>query len=99
MYWYDTIARVGRGAKRHIYESSDINDRTIYRRVCGTSDSGGANASVDSKRHLTYTDMNEIITDPNACERCLSSTGLDAVDPPSRGADAVDYDPFGVNDE
>lgn len=89
LLWYDQIDRVRNAHKRHVYREK--NGTLI--RVCNVSDNGGISKSRSKLERVKAT---EIARDPNACNRCLKTEGLDKLQTKPKGADNVEYDPFGV---
>jgi len=105
MIWTDTIERVGRGAKRHAYETTHSTKQSrdggeTCRRKCGTADNGTGTHATATKDELQREQATEFALDANACLTCVDAMDLmpyrEQNRPSSNGADSVDFDPFGV---
>lgn len=95
LVWADPIERVRSGRKRHLYSKADGS----YLRDCNTSDGFDAGSIAKDRDQLARIDLDDYITDPNTCHRCLSTNDLlDYAQrhQPGGRAEDVSYDPFGV---
>jgi hypothetical protein len=88
LLWADSVNRVGSGRKVHAYERGNGG----FVRQCGVRDSDGPL----KRRDLVRVEVVEWAKDANTCESCKTSLGVAHYEPQPRGAESVNYDPFGV---
>lgn len=93
LVWVDPIEEATGGRKRHVYRSTP----SAFVRRCGTYRGGH---TVMEEQDLSRIKATAFAVAPNACLGCLRAMGLleyrEENKASGQGADAVEYDPFGV---